>query len=614
MSTDEKVRPGDGLPRGAALRRLAGPMILALLGLFCWGYGWPGHGRELLYQGPGIPASTRLAGGFALETASFPLESLDILRLSVDAPAGSGYAVSWNLPGMGAVKEDPFPPPKGSSGRASRAFLLDCQLCIGMVSAHVELPEGQDAVTLRLERQTRLSLLAESLRIVFPVLAALLLAAFASPRRFLAPALAAMACFAVYSVAAPAPSGAQSGDNRWYLPTAFAMLHGDMSLESYEKRLAGIRAMSVRALPDGRVVNYYPPGLSLALAPIAAWTGVLDAPEALVAEASAKMVAALAVGLFLSICLRLGLGRGTACLTAAGFALCTSQFSVHAGALASHNLACLLSLAMLRLLLEGRDVTVWALALLGVFGVMVRHDMAFMLLGGAASLWLDYRSALVRFACWCALFAAAWLGLNHWMYGALLPPYMLEQGPSGSLAAAPATLLGLLASPNRGLLVYNPVFLPGLCYAFWRVWRPRAASGPGYGDARGAEWGASVALLGFLGALSMFPMWWGGWSYGPRLFGSMYGVLAVLSVLGLRAFLARIPYPRRGMAAAALLLPLLAWGGLANLKGAVVGDSWNETPRDVNTHPERLWDWGDMQALRDSEVLREVLRRALHAD
>ncbi|WP_243366171.1 hypothetical protein [Fundidesulfovibrio soli] len=545
-----------------------------------------------------------------METASFPLESLDILRLSVDAPAGAGYAVSWNLPAMGAIKEDPFPPPEGASGRETRAYLLDCQLCIGMVSAHVELTDDDGAITLRLERQSRLSLLAESLRIVFPVLAALLLAAFAWPSRFLAPALAALACFAVYSVAAPAPSGAQSGDNRWYLPTAAALLHGDMSLESYEKRLAGIRAMSVRSLPDGRVVNYYPPGLSLALVPVAAWTNLLDTPEALVAEASAKLIAALAVGMFLSVCLRLCLGWGMACLAAAAFALCTSQFSVHAGALASHNLACLLSLGMLRLLLEGRNVPAWGLAILGVFGVMVRHDMAFMLLGSGATLWLAGRRALVRFVCWCGLFAAVWLGLNQWMYGALLPPYMLEQGPSGSLSAAPATLMGLLVSPNRGLLVYNSVFLPGFCYAIWRILRPRADSAWD----QGAGWGASLALLVFLGALSMFPMWWGGWSYGPRLFGSMYGVLAMLSVLGLRLCLERAPAPGRKLLLAALLLPLLAWGGFANLKGAVVGDSWNETPRDVNVHPERLWDWGDMQALRDAEVLREVLRRALHVD
>ena len=612
MSIAEKAQPLGGQPRGAALRRLAALLLLALLGLFGWGFG--SHGRELLYQGPGIPAPAQAPGGSALDTASFPLESLDILRLNVDAPAGAGYAVSWNLPAMGALKQDQFPPPEGSSARETRAFLLDCQLCIGMVSAHVELPEGESAVTLRLERQTRLSLLAESVRIVFPVLAALLLAACISPRRFLAPALAALACFALYSLAAPAPSGAQSGDNRWYLPTATALMHGDMGLEAYKTRLVGIRAMSVRALPGGRVVNYYPPGLSLALGPVAAWSAPLGAPEALVAEASAKLIAALAVGLFLCVCLRLGVGRGWACLAAAAFALCTSQFSVHAGALASHNLACLLSLGMLRLLLEGRDAPAWGLALLGLFGVMVRHDMAFMLLGSAAALWLEDRRSLVRFACWCALFAAAWLGLNHWMYGALLPPYMLEQGPSGSLTAAPATLLGLLVSPNRGLLVYNPVFLPGLCYALWRVWRPRAGSAPDQSDARGAGWGASLALLAFFGALSLFPMWWGGWSYGPRLFGSMYGVLAVLSVLGLQRFLGSHPAWGRQLLAAALLLPLLAWGGFANLKGAVVGDSWNETPRDVNAHPERLWDWGDMQALRDAEVLREVLRRALHAD
>ncbi|MFP5238924.1 MAG: hypothetical protein ACLGQW_03745, partial [Acidobacteriota bacterium] len=126
MSTDEKAQPEGSLPRGTALRKLAALVLLAALGLFGWGYGGPGQGRELLYDGPGIPATSHAPGGSALETASFPLESLDILRLSVAAPADVPYAVSWNLPAMGTIKEHAFPPPEGPSGKGARAFLLDC--------------------------------------------------------------------------------------------------------------------------------------------------------------------------------------------------------------------------------------------------------------------------------------------------------------------------------------------------------------------------------------------------------------------------------------------------------------------------------------------------------
>jgi len=604
MSIEAEAEALSSPARTRGPQRLA---ALALLAALCWlAWGRAGEGGELLYEGPGQAAAAQAPWAGLLETPPVPLEPLDTLRLSVTAPGNLGYAVLWSLPDMGALKADQFPPPVSGPGPLTRSFLLDCQLCAGTAAARVLLPRPDAGITLRLERQTRLSLLAEACRIVFPVLAGLVLAAFFSPRRFLAPVLVCLACFVFYALVASAPSGTQSGDNRWYLPTAVALLDGGAALNGYGTRLGEIQAQSVRRMADGRVVNYYPAGLSLALVPVAAWSRGLGAPESLVAEASAELIAALSVGLFFAACLRLGMGRTFAGLAAVAFASCSSQLSVHAGALASHNLACLISLAMILPLLGPGRRHAAALALLGVFGVMVRHDMAFMLLGAAMSLALVSREDLWRFLGWCAAFAPALLALNYWIYGSPLPPYVLEQAPGGGLAQAPAALSGLLFSPNRGLLFYNPLFLPGVCYVLWRVWRP--SQGPAAG------WGVSLAFAAFCGALAMFPMWWGGWSYGPRLFGSMYGVLAVLSVLGVQEFLrrrSRTLAARRWLAVLALA-PLLCWGAWVHVKGAVVGDSWNGDPVDVNTHTGRLWDWRDMQILRDADVLREMLRRSLH--
>lgn len=90
-------------------------------------------------------------------------------------------------------------------------------------------------------------------------------------------------------------------------------------------------------------------------------------------------------------------------------------------------------------------------------------------------------------------------------------PFTFGQ-PWGSfrLSVIPEALVGLLASPGRGLLWYSPLVALAVLWlaldCFERPRQPRAAS--------------AIALLAFLGFLSIHALWdqWaGGWSWGPRL-------------------------------------------------------------------------------------------------
>jgi hypothetical protein len=151
-------------------------------------------------------------------------------------------------------------------------------------------------------------------------------------------------------------------------------------------------------------------------------------------------------------------------------------------------------------------------------------------------------------------------------------------------------LIGILFSPSRGLLVYIPVVIVPL-YLSARYWQ--------HLPQRRLALLALAAIFATSMTLASCRIWWGGWSYGPRDLVETVPWFALLAILGIRAFLddSRVPTPRRTIAisAAALLLILSV---ITNAPGALSPSAgwWNARP-DIDTHPERLWDWGHPQFL-----------------
>jgi hypothetical protein len=146
-------------------------------------------------------------------------------------------------------------------------------------------------------------------------------------------------------------------------------------------------------------------------------------------------------------------------------------------------------------------------------------------------------------------------------------------------------------SPARGLFVYSPVLLLSVVGAVMAV-RQRATRSIGLAFA--------AVVVGQWVVVSLFPHWWGGWSYGPRFMSDVLPVLAVFLVpvvdraadLGLRS--------AAGAAVVGLFVVLL--GASAVIHGrAAVSDApfaWNKQPTSVDDDPGRLWDWSDPAFLR----------------
>jgi hypothetical protein len=152
-------------------------------------------------------------------------------------------------------------------------------------------------------------------------------------------------------------------------------------------------------------------------------------------------------------------------------------------------------------------------------------------------------------------------------------------------------LLGTLLSPSRGLFVFVPWAAVAVGLAPWTARRLR--------EHPPLSW-AVLGLGPFAAMLAAYSVWWGGFCYGPRYWTDAVPLLAILLACAL-------DWCRRRARPVALLLMLaIAWAVALQALGAwLYPSSWNLKPTNIDTHHERLWDWGD------SEVTRMIQEKLL---
>lgn len=148
-------------------------------------------------------------------------------------------------------------------------------------------------------------------------------------------------------------------------------------------------------------------------------------------------------------------------------------------------------------------------------------------------------------------------------------------------------LAGMMVSPGRGLLIYTPVVAFAVA-AFARAARASLETH------RAVAAAAVVFCAGQFAAVAMWPHWWGGYCWGPRLLTEVYGPAMALIAVGLPAIGSRVT--QRAFAGAALYGCLIqAIGVYCYPKG-----HWDHLPAPVNDTPARLWHW------RDNPIARTV--------
>ncbi len=141
-------------------------------------------------------------------------------------------------------------------------------------------------------------------------------------------------------------------------------------------------------------------------------------------------------------------------------------------------------------------------------------------------------------------------------------------------------LLGILLSPGRGLLIYTPIAVFALGAFTSRARESRQ-------NHRLVVVAASAFSLLHIAFIAIWPLWWGGYCWGPRLLTEILAPLMVLIAIGLPAI--ESGPLKYAFATAALYGCLIqAVGVYCYPKG-----HWDNSPTSVDDDHARLWDWAD---------------------
>ncbi|MFN2413544.1 MAG: DUF4214 domain-containing protein [Pyrinomonadaceae bacterium] len=360
----------------------------------------------------------------------------------------------------------------------------------------------------------------------------------------------------------------------------------------------------------GHVYYYYPPGSSVLSAPFVALLNpfglsAVGDDNAYDHQGEVKIEAILAAFLMAALsCIffytaRLILPTKWSVLVALGGALGTQVYSTASRALWSHTWGILL-LGIVVFLLARREArqrgfSPVLLASLLSWLYFIRPTFAVSILAVSVYLFLFRRSLFPRYAVTGALWLLVFVLYSWTHFGQLLPSYYrlfsrLEPDHF------PEALAANLVSPSRGLLVYVPVLL---FVAFLLVRHRRQLVH------RRLVWLSLIVIAADLAAVSLFPVWWAGHSFGPRFMTGSVPWFVLLGALGLRASLTW----RAGRAADSLAgwraqsafgVALLVLSVFINANGAIQQATWewNEgPPLNVDLSPERVWDWRQPQFL-----------------
>jgi len=334
---------------------------------------------------------------------------------------------------------------------------------------------------------------------------------------------------------------------------------------------------------DGHYISAYPVGAAiLALrfyTPLA--LGGVTPESAFLADleklSAAVLVALSAVVLHFTLC-RLTSRRMSLLITAI-YALGTSSLSVSSQALWQHGPSQLALTAALYCLVRGRSEPRW-MAFAGfplAFAVITRPTDVLLALAMGAYMLFHHRRHVVGFALsgLGPVLFQLWYNVRYFgdPFRSQFPLWADELWRTPILEG----LAGILLSPGRGLFIYSPIFLLSLV-GIGLAWRRNGDLLLRY---------LSVATFVLILLYSKWSMWWGGYTYGPRLLADLTPVLA-LCLYPVEELLTR----RRALKLVFVVLVVLSIA--AHSIGALSDLSWNAA-MDIDQFPERLWFWTDNQ-------------------
>jgi hypothetical protein len=409
--------------------------------------------------------------------------------------------------------------------------------------------------------------------------------------------LLCLACYLANGRTAPAAKSADTLPSR-LLPFSALAFH-TITLDPFAAELAPEERKFWLQRRRGRLVSFYPVGPALVAFPIylPAWAWLSASGRATAADlfavspvmekVSASIIAALTV-VFVYLTLRRWISDRAAFLTSVGLGLGTSMWETASQLLWQHGpVAFGVAAGVFFLTDPQRPILSVSLAGLAYsLAVASRPTAVLFWMAAIGALLLERKPLRQRFISG-AWFAAAGipvilscLAYNIYWYSTPLGGYSAASSDI-TWRYVPKGAAGLLLSPNRGLFIFMPITLLGIIGLLRSFRRLR--------EEPLLPMLAIAATLHFL-LISGYPLWQGGWAFGPRY---------LVDVLPILALGAGLELPRLGRGASAGLTIAFVWSVLVQWNGAFCypASHWNAR-MDVNME-KGAWNWHEFELWQD---------------
>jgi hypothetical protein len=254
---------------------------------------------------------------------------------------------------------------------------------------------------------------------------------------------------------------------------------------------------------------------------------------------TAAGIAALSMGVFFLLALQL-VPPVPALTTSAMLAVASGLFSTVSQNLWQHDGIILGSLILLLLEFRGpgRLAVVFQGLICGTLPAFRLTSVTFLLPFGLWVMWRSPRRAAVMIGI-SALAFLPWAAYHQFIYASLYGPSSAHMASAKWTSAALKNLTGVLVSPGRGMVTYQPWILLGFLTVLPGV-RSAAARGQTTAGPRGWAVVCLVAIALEIAVVSAWHCWWGGWCWGSRL---VLGTVPFCALLCARPIAALITAP-----------------------------------------------------------------------
>lgn len=321
---------------------------------------------------------------------------------------------------------------------------------------------------------------------------------------------------------------------------------------------------------------------------------------AIMEKLSASIIAALA-GIFVYLSLDKLITRKIAALTTFIFAFATNTWAISSHELWQHGLVELLLAMQLYIILlnEVRPSNKLIMSLGALSGLYIfnRPSDSILLIPIFAYIFILNFKKISYYLLPFMLTGLIFFSYNYYYFNSLFGGYTAFIGGLNLSYNTFYNFMGLLISPNRGLLVYSPIVILAIL---------------GYLNINGLPNDKIRYILYLYGPIMLlqillyssfdnkFIPWWAGGSYGPRFLTGILPILAIYIGLYLNSCSCLKNTSSKNIIYALLISVILIWSIFVQIVGAFYYPNglWDVTPENINEHPERAWNWSDMQILR----------------